>query len=396
MIKLGLTLPAALAAALLIVGVLPTTGMAADCFDCHDRDDFRGRFVHAPLQGGDCGSCHDPHVSRHDGLLLDAQKDLCFGCHEDLAQSIGSKSVAHAPVRQGECSACHDPHAASHRNLLSGNLAQSCQACHATEQDDYAVQHAPYAQGRCSACHDPHAADDYRLIKGGDPELCLGCHTWRQQLQTTHMGRAPQSMACLECHDPHGGGQQSLLRQRQHQPFAEGDCRVCHAGSETGLTVCTQCHADVLASFNHTSNHLLGAGATNPCTRCHTPHAADRAGLLPGSPGSVCRDCHADTFARRQEMLHQHPDWQNCADCHSLHGSDHAYMLKAATDQTCGACHDRHTTFVHPIGDRAKDPRNGRPMDCVTCHDPNRGTMYQYNLRGSGERGLCIECHQGY
>jgi predicted CXXCH cytochrome family protein len=35
-------------------------------------------------------------------------------------------------------------------------------------------------------------------------------------------------------------------------------------------------------------------------------------------------------------------------------------------------------------------------MTCETCHDANTGTMYQHFLRGSGERGLCIQCHQDY
>jgi predicted CXXCH cytochrome family protein len=199
-------------------------------------------------------------------------------------------------------------------------------------QDKFARKHAPFAKGQCNACHDPHAANDYRLIKKSDPELCLGCHK----------------------------------------------------------------HDDVLDSFNHTGNHMLGAGKENPCTRCHTPHAADSAGLLPGSAGSVCRDCHADTFERRQDMLHKHPDWENCTNCHALHGSDYPTMLKDEPDKVCAECHGRHTTFVHPIGEKAIDPRNGRPMTCITCHDPNTGTMFQYNLRGSGERGLCVECHRGY
>lgn len=385
-----------LLAALCFTGLGAAAVRAADCFDCHDRDDFKGRVVHAPLQSGDCQSCHSPHATRHAGLLLQSQKELCFSCHQALQKRIDSKSVAHAPVRKGECTACHAPHASDHANLLSGSLAKSCKDCHTEFNDQFASKHAPFAKGQCSACHDPHAADDYRLIKKSDPELCLGCHTRREQLQKTHMGRNPQSMACLECHNPHGGGQRALLRKVQHQPFADGDCSACHGQKQTGMAVCLQCHDDVLDTFNHSANHLLGAGDANPCINCHTPHAADRSGLLPGSEGSVCRSCHADTFERRQDMLHQHPDWQNCTACHALHGSDYPAMLKDEPDQVCAVCHEDHTTFVHPLGEQAIDPRNSRPMNCITCHDPNTGTMYQYNLRGSGERGLCIECHQGY
>jgi len=373
-----------------------TAVLAADCFECHERSEFRGSVVHAPLQKGECSSCHSPHVSRHEGLLIESQKDLCFGCHGKLQKRIEAQEVAHQPVRKGECSACHAPHASNYANLLSGKLAESCAACHEQSKGNFTRKHAPFAKGQCNACHDPHAAGDYRLIKRMDPELCLQCHTQQDRLKQKHMGRSPQTMHCLDCHNPHGGDKRNLLRQVRHDPFAKGNCQVCHSRSNDGMDLCLQCHEEVLSSFNHANSHLLGAGDVNPCTRCHTPHASDRPGLMPGSPGSVCRDCHADTFERRQNMLHQHPEWQNCGGCHALHGSDFPNMLRDEPDKTCATCHEEHTTFVHPIGDAADDPRNSRPMTCLSCHDANVGTMYKYNLRGSGERGLCVKCHQGY
>jgi predicted CXXCH cytochrome family protein len=35
-------------------------------------------------------------------------------------------------------------------------------------------------------------------------------------------------------------------------------------------------------------------------------------------------------------------------------------------------------------------------MTCVSCHDPCNGTLYKYNLRGTSEKGLCVQCHAGY
>ena len=396
MIKLSRKMLITLLMTLVMVWAWCSVALAVDCFDCHDRSSFKGRVVHAPLQKGECVSCHSPHVSRHDGLLLETQQNLCFGCHQAMQKRIEAKEVAHQPVRKGECSACHDPHASNHANLLSGNLAESCSACHEQIKEAFARKHAPFAKGQCNACHDPHAANDYRLIKQSDPGLCLSCHTQQDRLKKKHMGRSPQSMACLECHNPHGGKNSNLLRKVQHEPFAKKDCKACHSRKNEGMYLCLQCHDDILGSFNHVNSHLLGAGDVNPCTRCHTPHASERPGLMPGSPGSVCRNCHIDTFERRQNMLHQHPEWQNCSACHALHGSDFPNMLNNEPDQVCAVCHEEHTTFVHPIGDDALDPRNSRPMTCLSCHDANVGTMYKYNLRGSGERGLCIKCHQGY
>jgi predicted CXXCH cytochrome family protein len=36
------------------------------------------------------------------------------------------------------------------------------------------------------------------------------------------------------------------------------------------------------------------------------------------------------------------------------------------------------------------------PMDCMSCHDANAGTMYKHFLHGSAERGLCVQCHLSY
>jgi predicted CXXCH cytochrome family protein len=380
----------------LFLSLWATSVFAANCLDCHERESFEGRVIHAPLKDGDCQICHNPHATPHKGLLLKSQKELCFECHQSLKRQIESRKLSHEPVERGECTVCHAPHAANYRNLLSGSLVESCAVCHDELQDQFANKHAPYAKGQCNSCHDPHAADDYRLLNKSTPGLCLDCHKQQERLKKKHMGRSPQTMDCLTCHNPHGGEQRALLRKVQHEPFANGDCRVCHSGNQTGIEVCTQCHDDVLTSFNHTSNHFLGAGQENLCTRCHTPHASNGPGLLPGSAGSVCRNCHADTFERRQTMLHRHQNWDECSDCHALHGSDYPAMLKAEPDKVCSGCHENHTTFTHPLGEQAIDPRNMRPMNCVTCHDPNVGTMFQYFLRGSGERGLCVECHQSY
>ena len=71
-------------------------------------------------------------------------------------------------------------------------------------------------------------------------------------------------------------------------------------------------------------------------------------------------------------------------------------MLKGPGDETCLNCHEDHDNFSHPTGDAAHDPRNGRPMTCNSCHDPCNGTLFKFNLRGSSDKGLCVQCHAGY
>jgi predicted CXXCH cytochrome family protein len=117
---------------------------------------------------------------------------------------------------------------------------------------------------------------------------------------------------------------------------------------------------------------------------------------LKGIAGSVCRDCHADKLERRKQALYVHPQANHCSDCHAGHGSDEPYMLRGGMAGACESCHGEHSTFTHPIGDDVLDPRTGTPMDCISCHAPCTGTMFEHNLRGGRERGLCLPCHPGY
>ncbi len=374
--------------------LLPLHAVAADCFSCHDQAAFKGRVVHEPVAKAQCATCHSPHVAKHEGLLLQKEAELCFSCHPQIAQRLESSPVAHQPVKQGQCSECHTPHASANADLLKQSGRQLCVGCHDELQQDYQVVHQPFKQGQCSACHDAHAGTDYRMLKKAGSQLCFDCHKVTKALQASHLDRNLRQVDCLGCHNPHGGNNRSLLRAVSHAPFADNNCNSCH-GRTTGVDLCLNCHAGVLDSFNQVHTHLGVGGPENPCTVCHNPHVGDRPGLLPTNEGSVCRDCHANTFAKRDKMLHKHPGWNSCSDCHLGHGGDHPAMLKNGSN-VCNQCHELHSDFSHPQGEEILDPRNGRSMDCLSCHDANAGTMYKYFLHGSGERGLCVKCHQSY
>ena len=369
--------------------------LASTCFNCHESEGFRGKVVHPPVAENRCEVCHSPHVAKHDGLLLQAQAELCYSCHQRTETRVKQSKVLHQPVKEGACSQCHAPHAAAHAGLLAKPGDELCFDCHKEAKKSFAQTHKPYQSGQCAACHNAHGGDDYRLLKRSDSALCLGCHKDEGRLKSSHRNYEPKRMDCLGCHHPHGGKERSLLREVKHPPFAKGNCQVCH-GKEQGADLCLGCHKEVLSSFNHTHSHLQSSAGGNPCSACHNPHVGDRPGLLPANEGAGCRNCHEATFSRRARMLHQHPGWNKCSDCHDLHGSDWPGMLKGSPQEVCTGCHAKHKTFTHPIGDQAHDPRNGVPMDCMSCHDANAGTMYKHFLHGSAERGLCVQCHLSY
>jgi len=364
------------------------------CFKCHKPDGFKGKVVHSPVAKGACDACHNPHVSRYDNLLTEKDGVLCFSCHKAFEKRLSADSVVHDPVLQAQCSVCHAPHASEFKALQRHPAAETCFSCHKTLQKSQPFVHAPFAKGECDKCHDPHSSRSVQLLRQKDPQLCLGCHSFTAMLTKKHLGRQPQKMHCLGCHSPHGSSEATLIRSTLHTPFAEKRCDVCH-GRKNETSLCLGCHAGVMDSFYKTNTHLVG-GEGNVCLSCHSPHAGDQPGLLAGGKGQVCRSCHADTFNRREPMLHKHPNWNACGDCHQVHGADRTAMLRDEPDKVCGRCHERHLSFVHPLGEKALDPRDGTEMDCNSCHDANTGTMFKYNLRGESDRGLCIQCHQGY
>jgi len=382
----------------ILLSLCLTTGPAeanfSVCFDCHDEEQFQGKIVHEPVADGDCGQCHSPHVSKHEGLLLADQRSLCFTCHDDIKDRLDQDEYIHPPLQQGNCSACHAPHSSANPALLRYDLEGACYDCH-DQPVTAKYGHAPYLSGECSACHDPHSSADFRFLRETGAALCLKCHDQSKDLTEKHLGRDLQQIDCLSCHNPHGSESQSLVRSVTHMPFAEKSCDACHA-EESGINVCLQCHEDVLPSFNRTHSHLRATDADNLCVSCHNPHAGDREGFFPSNQGMVCRSCHEETFERRKQTLYKHTDWDNCSNCHTLHGSDQVAMFITKPSEVCSGCHEDHSTFTHPLGENALDPRTGQPMTCVSCHDANVGTEFKYFLRGGAEKGLCVQCHRGY
>jgi predicted CXXCH cytochrome family protein len=388
---------------LLPAALLPVRGESAraagkNCFKCHDAKDFAGRIKHQPFARGDCAACHSTHASRYPGLLTRPADKLCSGCHEKFYAGQQRYAYQHEPVTRGECSACHDPHAADNRKLMRRKPGSECYDCHRQEKEKkFKFKHQPFARGQCYACHVPHGADNPRLLRRASPGICFKCHAPGPGLNRRHLGREMKRSDCLKCHNPHGSDRQELLRRRRHPPFDQGKCSTCHpAGGKPAQSHCLKCHPAVPRTFLAPHNHLGPLEEDGFCLSCHNPHAADQADLPSGRPGSACEKCHADKFKRRARMLYGHPGNRLCADCHQVHGSPRQAMLKNGAAEVCNSCHKRHAKFTHPVGEKALDPRNHEPMNCITCHDPCNGTMHRFNLRGDAKRGLCVQCHRNY
>ena len=384
----GLTL---LLIVVLSVGPVATGFAETTCFKCHKRADFRGKVVHQPVAKDQCSACHSPHVAHFKGLLQKSGASFCYGCHKEQA-AIFAQGIVHQPVRQGQCLTCHDVHASEAKGLLKGRLAESCFACHKTLPSKFKHTHKPYAKGDCQACHRPHQSGNMQLLKSKPDELCLSCHK-SDTLRQVHRNFPREVSDCLSCHNPHGSNRKAIVRDVLHKPYKKG-CADCHGQGRMSAETCLRCHEEIREEVLALHSHLLDQEGCS-CTACHSPHAGDTASLLKGSQKQICRSCHKDTFNNYQDKLYIHTEPFDCKECHAVHGSSHLAMLKDGGNKTCSRCHETQGKFTHPIGEKVLDPRSGQIVTCVSCHNP-MGTDFRYNLKLSGTKDLCIQCHRTY
>jgi len=81
----------------------------------------------------------------------------------------------------------------------------------------------------CGSCHASHTSDHISLLHQKVPDTCLDCHdTSAAAFGEEHLGLAGADSACTSCHDPHASETVGLLLPVSHQPFADGDCSLCH------------------------------------------------------------------------------------------------------------------------------------------------------------------------
>lgn len=368
------------------------TSTAEDfCFGCHERSDFKGRVTHKPIASNKCSVCHNPHVAKYKGLLHKKTEDLCYFCHRDEEQNF-SRGIVHRPVQEGDCLACHQPHVSDTKGLLiEKNLTKSCLACHESLKEKYPVTHKPYSRGQCNICHSSHQSEHSELLKKDADSLCFSCHKGGS-LSAKHKNFPKKLKGCLTCHNPHGSDRKGLVRNVLHAPYEDG-CSDCHTGDTVATDVCLDCHDTVGEQLQTRHNHLTGRAGNN-CILCHSPHAGDTDQLLRTRETKICRQCHQSTYDRAKYTKHKHPDSVECSNCHAVHGSNELAMLNGDGNAVCAECHETQGKFTHPVGEGVTDPRSWQPMTCVSCHYPH-GTNFEFNLKLSGLKELCIQCHRG-
>lgn len=166
---------------------------------------IKARFVHSPFAKKHCDKCH---VSDDSERLLHPLPALCFQCHKDFRKKFDEDRV-HAPVLEGDCLACHEPHQSAITNRLRKTVAQLCYDCH--DRFKAASIHAPVEEGDCQACHAPHGSTEPGLLRKPGDQICFDCHD-RADMDKVRDHKAAPGRRCTECHDPHAGPTEQLLK----------------------------------------------------------------------------------------------------------------------------------------------------------------------------------------
>ena len=135
--------------------------------------------------------------------------------------------------------------------------------------------------------------------------LCYRCHpAVRSTFALPEHHKVPEGVvSCIDCHQPHGTSERSLLR-------------------DTEQRTCFRCHGEVEGPFifEHIGLTLEGCGS------CHEPHgSANRHLLRYQQVAQLCYQCHAVTPAS-----HVQPSYRDCTRCHTaIHGSNsQAFFLE--------------------------------------------------------------------
>jgi hypothetical protein len=228
---------------------------------------------HKPHLSSDleCGDCHDPEET---GTPSVPAAELCFECHEDLANEAGrirayfdavrKKDGAYVFPRRWKTS---DTQPAHKRHAEAG---VACSACHG-EVGDGPIE-KPRSVPLMQVCMDCHTA------KSASVE-CQACHKEirKRQHENIVLRHAEDQRGCLDCHDRDNRDVLRLVNGEK-VPF------------ERSYVLCGQCHGPKLREWKlgihgKRSGRWDGRKSYLLCVHCHVdPHAPRFPEMKPDPP----------------------------------------------------------------------------------------------------------------
>jgi len=379
------------------------------CYRCHLKlkDRLLSSNVHFPFKEGKCTACHSSHASGIRGLLREEIKPLCLSCHQGIKDAMKQKFV-HRALKNGVCTDCHYAHGGENKYLLVKDRKDLCWICHENLRDKLknVSVHRPFTNGECSSCHSPHASNERNQFTENANKTCRKCHQPRCKSGNVSIVKSVENMDCTSCHSGHSSSNKALLGPFGHKAFLDQKCQGCHNPilSDTKITtkmpvteLCLSCHKKDSLSLSENDIHLTGK--RGGCLMCHRQHAAQKMNLTI-TESEACVDCHEKT--EKKTMLMEKAlksikcvpvKERKCFECHVPPHSDRPLYLKEDKIKACAHCHEGQHKVTHPLGKDIKDPRDGQPMTCVTCHSMH-SSKAEFMLFYDRKRQLCIQCHK--
>ncbi|MBE0425677.1 MAG: hypothetical protein IBX72_03415 [Nitrospirae bacterium] len=379
------------------------------CYKCHTNleESHSKAYVHFPFSQGKCTSCHDSHAGKIKGLIKENINSLCMNCHESIKQAL-KKDFIHRALKQGACTDCHNSHSGEHKNLLVKAQKDLCWSCHEPlkEQLKKTNVHIPFRDGECSSCHNPHASSNEDQMISSPNTLCKKCHSPGCKAGGVSITYSTDKLDCTSCHGGHASNTKGLLGPYGHSDFLDKRCEKCHDPflpdkkitiRMSGKSLCLDCHKKDPVFIRDDDVHL--DESKGGCIICHNYHASKKTDLTV-KESQTCIRCHEDTEKRTVLMERALRSIRcvpvkerKCFECHiPPHSLDKLYFREDEI-MTCAQCHEAQHRVTHPLGPDVRDPRNGKPVTCKTCHSMHSARA-GFMLYFDRKRQLCIQCHK--
>ena len=171
---------------------------------CHGQWGPDAKIYHQPLREGPCTDCHIPDSDydpeKHDIFTFSFPdlKAQCLACHDSVAETLVDGKQVHKPADAGVCESCHDPHGNREEVFLLPP----------DRKGEGTARGLWLSRGLNPQCVSCHGIDPFGGKDASETQFRDGA----RNLHWLHLRVVEREIECVQCHEPHAGGQGKLMR----------------------------------------------------------------------------------------------------------------------------------------------------------------------------------------